>query len=383
MSEIDREKAINQEIAVIEKENNEGGKYTVSVRSFFQGNEFYYFVYQDFKDVRLVGTPPESIGKFGGDTDNWEWPRHTGDFSMFRVYGDKNGNPAEYSADNVPLQPKQHLKVNIGGVKENDFAMILGYPGRTNRWMPAGGIQQNVKFAYPAWVEGSKTGMDEMKKYMEKDEAVNLIYASKYAGVANYWKNRQGMIDALTKFQTAQAKTAQEAKFDKWANKAENKAKYGTVISTINNYYRLTNEKSRHDNYLQQLLRTSAYGTISRSIAKQFTAYANADAATREKMRPGLEEMIEAFSSEQHLPAEKDILAAQLKLYGSKSTGYNVAPVVTNIKGDVKDYVQSLFTLSLFTSKEKMMAFLDLPSEGLVTNDPMYILSNELLNHLQ
>ena len=383
MSELDREKAINQEIAVIEKENNEGGKYTVSVRSFFQGNEFYYFVYQDFKDVRLVGTPPESIGKFGGDTDNWEWPRHTGDFSMFRVYGDKNGNPAEYSADNVPLQPKQHLKVNIGGVKENDFAMILGYPGRTNRWMPAGGIEQNVKFAYPAWVEGSKTGMDEMKKYMEKDEAVNLIYASKYAGVANYWKNRQGMIDALTKFQTAQAKAAQEAKFDKWANKPENKAKYGTAISTINNYYRLTNEKSRHDNYLQQLLRTSAYGTISRSIAKQFTAYANADAATREKMRPGLEEMIEAFSSEQHLPAERDILASQLKLYGSKSTGYNVAPVVTGIKGEVKDYVQSLFTLSLFTSKEKMMAFLDLPSEGLITNDPMYILSNELINHLQ
>jgi hypothetical protein len=383
MSELDREKAINQEIAVIEKENNEGGKYTVSVRSFFQGNEFYYFVYQDFKDVRLVGTPPESIGKFGGDTDNWEWPRHTGDFSMFRVYGDKNGNPAEYSADNVPLQPKQHLKVNIGGVKENDFAMILGYPGRTNRWMPAGGIEQNVKFAYPAWVEGSKTGMDEMKKYMEKDEAVNLIYASKYAGVANYWKNRQGMIDALTKFQTAQAKAAQEAKFDKWANKPENKAKYGTAISTINNYYRLTNEKSRHDNYLQQLLRTSAYGTISRSIAKQFTAYANADAATREKMRPGLEEMIEAFSSEQHLPAERDILSAQLKLYGSKSTGYNVAPVVTGIKGEIKDYVQSLFTLSLFTSKEKMMAFLDLPSEGLITNDPMYILSNELINHLQ
>ena len=383
MSELDREKAINQEIALIEKENNEGGKYTVSVRSFFQGNEFYYFVYQDFKDVRLVGTPPESIGKFGGDTDNWEWPRHTGDFSMFRVYGDKNGNPTEYSADNLPLQPKQHLKVNIGGVKENDFAMILGYPGRTNRWMPAGGIEQNVKFAYPAWVEGSKTGMDEMKKYMEKDEAVNLIYASKYAGVANYWKNRQGMIDALTKFQTAQAKAAQEAKFDKWANKPENKAKYGTVISTINNYYRLTNEKSRHDNYLQQLLRTSAYGTISRSLAKQLTAYANGDAATREKMRPGLVEMIEAFSSEQHLSAEKDILAAQLKLYSSKSTGYNVAPVVTNIKGEVKDYVQSLFTLSLFTSKEKMMAFLDLPSEGLVTNDPMYILSNELLNHLQ
>ena len=196
MSEADREKAINAEIAAIEKENNEGGKYTVSVRSFFQGNEYYYFVYQDYKDVRLVGTPPESIGKFGGDTDNWEWPRHTGDFSMFRVYADAAGNPADYSENNVPLQPKHYLPVNVGGVKENDFAMILGYPGRTNRWMPAAGIEQNVKFAYPAWVEGAKTGMDGMKKYMNQSDVLNLVYASKYASTANYWKNRQGMIDA-------------------------------------------------------------------------------------------------------------------------------------------------------------------------------------------
>ena len=241
MNELDREKAINQEIAKIEKENNEGGKYTVSVRPFFQGNEYYYFVYQDYKDVRLVGTPPESLGKFGGDTDNWEWPRHTADFSMFRVYADANGDPADYSQNNVPLKPKHYLPVNIGGVQENDFAMILGYPGRTNRWMPAGGIDQNVKFAYPAWVEGSKTSMDAMKKYMVKSDEINLIYASKYAGVANYWKNRQGMIDALTKFGTAKTKAGQEAKFDKWANKPENKVKYGNVIATINKYYNAIN----------------------------------------------------------------------------------------------------------------------------------------------
>jgi hypothetical protein len=382
MTELEREKAINQEIALIEKENNEGGKYTVSVRSFFQGNEFYYFVYQDYKDVRLVGTPPENVGKFGGDTDNWEWPRHTGDFSMFRVYADANGNPADYSTSNVPLKPKQHLTVNIGGVKENDFAMILGYPGRTNRWMPAGGIEQNVKFAYPAWVEGSKVGMDQMKKYMDKSDAVNLIYASKYAGVANYWKNRQGMIDALSKFQTAKLKAAQEAKFNKWANSAANKAKYGNVVATINTYYALTNEKSKHDNYLQQLLRTSSYGTISRSLGKQLIGYANADAATRATMRPDLEETIKGFFAELYLPAEKDILAAQLSLYANKANGYTLAPSVIAIGGNYEKYVNSLFTLSMFTSEEKMMAFLDLPSEGMVTNDAMYALSNDLISHI-
>lgn len=384
MSEAEREKAINQEIAKIEKENNEGGKYTVSVRPFFQGNEYYYFVYQDYKDVRLVGTPPESLGKFGGDTDNWEWPRHTADFSMFRVYADANGNPADYSPNNVPLQPKHHLPVNLGGVKENDFAMILGYPGRTNRWMPAGGIEQNVKFAYPAWVEGSKTGMDNMKKYMVQSEALNLIYASKFAGVANYWKNRQGMIDALTKFGTAKTKAAQEAKFNTWANLPENKAKYGNVVATINNYYAMTNEKSRHDNYLQQLFRTSAFGTIGRTLGRQLDAYAKSDAAKRAEMAPSIMEMVDEMYKELHIPAEKDILAAQLSLYAKKA-GYALAPMVEKLaasnNGDFTQYVNEAFETSIFTSKDRIKAFLDVPNEAALANDPLQVLTLDLVSH--
>ncbi len=385
MSEAEREKAINQEIAKIEKENNEGGKYTVSVRPFFQGNEYYYFVYQDYKDVRLVGTPPESLGKFGGDTDNWEWPRHTADFSMFRIYADANGNPAEYSVNNVPLNPKHHLPVNLSGVKENDFAMILGYPGRTNRWMPAGGIEQNVKFAYPAWVEGSKTGMDNMKKYMVQSDALNLVYASKFAGVANYWKNRQGMIDALTKFGTAKSKAAQEAKFNTWANQPANQAKYGNVVATINKYYDMTNEKSRHDNYLQQLFRTSAFGTISRSLGRQLEMYTKADAAKRAEMAPAIQEMANEMFKELHIPAEKDILAAQLALYAKKA-GYTLAPTVEKLakenNGDFTNYVASAFDASIFTSIEKIKAYLANPNDVALTSDPLYVLSNDLTSHI-
>jgi hypothetical protein len=386
MSEADREKAINQEIAAIEKENNEGGKYTVSVRPFFQGNEYYYFVYQDYKDVRLVGVPPESLGKFGGDTDNWEWPRHTADFSMFRVYADRDGNPADYSLNNVPLQPKHYLPVNINGVKENDFAMILGYPGRTNRWMPAGGIEQNVKFAYPAWVEGAKVGMDNMKKYMDQSEALNLVYASKYASTANYWKNRQGMIDALTKFGTAKSKAAQEAKFDKWANKPANKAKYGNVIANINKFYALTNEKSRHDNYLTQLFRTSVYGgTIGRTMGRQLEAYVKADAAKRAVNAPKIIEVAEAMFQDLHIPAEKDLLAAQLKTYATKSTGYAIAPIVKKIgdenNNDFTKYVNAAFELSILTSIDKIKAFLQLPNEAMLANDPLFTLENDLANH--
>ena len=385
MSEADREKVINAEIAAIEKENNEGGKYTVSVRSFFQGNEYYYFVYQDYKDVRLVGTPPESIGKFGGDTDNWEWPRHTGDFSMFRVYADAAGNPADYSENNVPLQPKHYLPVNLGGVKENDFAMILGYPGRTNRWMPAAGIEQNVKFAYPAWVEGAKTGMDGMKKYMDQSDALNLVYASKYASTANYWKNRQGMIDALSKFGTSKTKAAQEAKFNAWAHKPANKAKYGNVVTTINKYYGMTNEKSRHDNYLQQLFRTTSFGTVGRTLGRQLENYVKADATKRLQMAQGIEEMAAEFFKEVHIPAEKDILTAQLKLYATKSTGYAIAPAVKKIAdendNDFTKYVNAAFDLSVFTSMDRIKAFLAIPSQGILDNDPLYSLSNNMLTH--
>ncbi|MDR7209067.1 S46 family peptidase [Flavobacterium piscis] len=383
MTETERNKIIQQEIALIEKENNEGGRYTVSVRPFFQGNEYYYFVYQDYTDVRLVGTPPESVGKFGGDTDNWEWPRQTGDFSMFRVYADKDGNPAAYSKNNVPLKPKHYLPVSIKGVKENDFAMILGYPGRTNRWMPAGGIEQNVKFAYPAWVEGAKTGMDQMKKYMDKDATVRLQYASKYASTANYWKNRQGMIDALTKAGTAAAKAEQEDKFYEWATKPANKEKYENVIPTINDYYRETNLKATHDNYLIQLLRTSAYATGPANLGNALIAYYKENDAKKAEMLPKINEIIDNIYGEFYAPLEKDVLAAQLNLYASKASEYGLAPQIAKMKsannGDFTTDIAKATETSYFTTKEKVLAFMADPKPLAIVHDPLYIISNDLL----
>lgn len=383
MTETERNKIIQQEISLIEKENSENGKYTVSVRPFFQGNEYYYFVYQDYTDVRLVGTPPESVGKFGGDTDNWEWPRQTGDFSMFRVYADKDGNPAAYSKDNVPLQPKHYLPVSIKGVKENDFAMILGYPGRTNRWMPAGGIEQNIKYAYPAWVEGAKTGMDVMKKYMDTDATVRLKYASKYASTANYWKNRQGMIDALTKAGTVDTKSEQEDKFYEWASKPANKDKYENVIPTINDYYRETNLKARHDNYLTQLLRTSSYAAGPANLGNELIAYYKENEAKRAEMLPKINTMIENIYGNFYAPLEKDVLTAQLNLYASKAAEYGLAPEIAKMKtannGDFTADVAKATEISYFTTKEKVLAFMADPKPLAIVHDPLYIISNDLL----
>ncbi len=378
MTEKERSEAIKAETAKIEEENSDGGKYVVSVRSFFQGNEYYYFVYQDYKDVRLVGTPPASVGKFGGDTDNWEWPRHTGDFSMFRVYADADGNPAEYSTDNVPLKPKHHLPVNIQGIDKDDFAMILGYPGRTNRWLPAGGIDQNVKFAYPAWVEASKQAMDVMKKYMDKDDGARLNYASKYAGVANYWKNRQGMIDALTKFQTAASKAKNESKFNKWASKKKNSS-YSNVIKDINDYYALTNDKARHDNYLRMVFRGSKFATISRSLGRVLSKYSD-DPSTIDIA----DNAIDDFIATTDLNLEMDMLNEMLSLY-TKKADYTLPEFLDeysmglNISLDL--YIESILELSIFTSEKRLNAFLSVPSKELLESDPLMVLSNELIAH--
>lgn len=382
MTEDEREAAINKEISKIQKENNEGGKYTVSVKSFYNGNEFYYFVYEDYNDVRLVGTPPKSIGKFGGDTDNWEWPRHTGDFALFRVYADQDGNPAEYSEDNVPLKPKHHLPTSIKGFKENDFAMILGYPGRTNRWMPSGGIEQNVEYAYPAWVEASRTSMDVMEKYMSEDAQVNLDYASSYAGIANYWKNRQGMIDALKQHKTAKSKRKAERKFKRWAKKNED-GKYKNVMSVINDYYDNTNEISRHNNYMSIMLR-SKLATIPYRVGQTMEYYAEQNEAKQAELMPRIKTQVTRLYDGLHMPLEKDLLAAQLHLYSEKAE--NIAPMVKEIADENGNTIEAWTTYinqsidnSIFKSEKEVNEFLDNPDAEVLAKDPLYLLSNDLL----
>ena len=377
MNEKEREAALNKEIAKIEKENSEGGKYVVSVRPFFQGNEYYYFVYQDFKDVRLVGTPPESIGKFGGDTDNWEWPRQTGDFSLFRVYTDKDGNAAPYSPNNIPLKAKRYLKVSLKGVQDKDFAMIMGYPGRTNRWESSYWVDQNVKYAYPAWVEASKTAMDAMKRFMDKDDAVRLLYASQYSSIANYWKNRQGMIDALSAHKTADKKRKAEAKFAKWAKKAENKAEYGDVLNVLSNYFEKTNTKSADENYLGMLWRASFF-------IKMPARYISLVSGAQKGGMPAdeLDKKVDNLLSEYdkiNLDVEKDILADMLKLYANKGTDVptEFKAIKAQYNGNFNKYVEDLLAKSIYRSKETAKEGAKQEAAGLAS-DPILQLSGVL-----
>lgn len=385
MSEDERNAAIEAEIKKIEAENNAGGKYVVSVRSFFEGNEYYYFVYQDFQDVRLVGTPPNSVGKYGGDTDNWEWPRHTGDFALFRVYTDKNGNPADYSPDNIPMKPKYHLPISLKGYEEGDFAMIMGYPGRTNRWMPSGGVYQNIEYAYPAWVEGSKQAMDVLKKYMDNDQKIKIDYASKYAGIANYWKNRGGMIVALKEHGTVDSKRAVEEQFNKWANEPSRKAKYGDVVEILNNYYNKTNEQARTQNYLMTLLRSANYALMPLRLGGTIQQYAmTEDKNKRNELRKSIEETINANFSSMYLPLEEEMYMKQLNLYYAKGKAGGIASYIEELgnryNGDFSTYIGEAFRNSIFTNKDKLMALLDNPDASVIENDELFKLSNVLMN---
>src|SRR5690606_19669860 len=311
----------------------------------------------------------------------WEWPRHTGDFALFRVYGDKDGNPAAYSKDNVPLKPKYHLPISIKGFKEGDFSMILGYPGRTNRWMPAAGIDQNVHYAYPAWVEASKTGMDALKKHMDQDQAVNINYASQYSRIANYWKNRQGMIDALTKHKTAATKRKLEQKFQKWANKKENRAKYADVLPTLERYYAATNEKARHDNYLTGTLRAATFAALPYSLGMGLQQYVRGNEGQRENILPRIESAVASSYEKLHLPLEIDALAAELNLYAAKAG--DIAPYIAELArengGEFTGTIREAFANSIFDTPAKINNFFANPSEELLEYHPLFKISKALL----
>lgn len=373
MTAEERKNAIEAEYKAIQNENSENGKYTVSVKDFFNGNEFYYFVYQDYKDVRFVGTPPASLGKYGGDTDNWEWPRHTADFSVFRIYADANGNPAEYSPNNVPFKPKHALPISLRGYKPGDFTMIVGYPGRTNRYLTSYGISQMVNKDYPAWVEASKLAMDVMKKYMDKDQATRLSYASQYAGVANYWKNRQGTIDAVNKNGTISEKQKVEGTYNSWASQPANEAEYSGVLKDIGAYYQQISNRNVERNYLAQLQRNARYISLAGNLGAQFKAYADMDAAAKAAAKPKLAELISRLYDGFNTKLEGEMLNAMVNLYQLKVNKDVASPTLLGMNAST---LPNVAFSSIFATKESAMNFLNNPDRLKIDADPMFKFAN-------
>lgn len=257
-TEAEKQKKIQENISFLNKTLPKEAWQENNIRTFYDGNQYLLFVIENYKDVRLVGAPPSSIGKFGSDTDNWVWPRHTGDFSLFRIYADKNNRPAVYSKDNVPYKPKHFFPISINGIKENDFTMVMGYPGRTQEYLPAIAVDQIVNSLNPVKIEVRDAALKVQDGFMRKDNAIKIQYASKYAAVANYWKKWIGETKGLKKSNAITVKQKFEAAFKEKVILAGKKAEYGNIISDFDkNYSEIRDFVLARDLFSEVVLRNS------------------------------------------------------------------------------------------------------------------------------
>jgi len=391
MDETARGAAITKKVEELKKNASEDGKYDVEVKSFFNGNEYYMFVYQQYKDIRLVGAPPSSIGKFGGDTDNWMWPRHTGDFSIFRIYTAPDGSPAVYSKDNVPMVAKKFLPISIKGYKKNDFAMIWGFPGSTDRYRNSWAVSATLNDIDPVIVKGLGIVLEKQKEGMDADNAVRIQYASNYAGLANFWKNKLGEARDLKRLDVVQKKQELETRLQKWIDAdAQRKAKYGDVLSTYADIYK----QYKDQNLYQQMWYTQLcfFGSHAFSFPGQATAIETVlkTGAKGDDLKKQMEKYKE--TSKDHFKdynnkIEQNVLAALLTLFRANIPAAQQPAIYQEIdkkfNGDINKYVAMMFEKSIFYTEAKFNAFLEKPNLKKLQKDPAFVTYNSFMDNFK
>ncbi len=372
-------------ISALEEKASEGNDYDIQVKSFYNGNEYYMFTYETFGDVRFVGAPPSSIGKFGGDTDNWMWPRHTGDFTLFRVYADKDNKPTkEFKEDNKPYQPKHSLPINIGDKRSGDFSMIFGYPGSTDRYLSSYGVKMATDIEQPSIVKLRRKVLDIYEAEMAKDEQTYINYADKQASISNYWKYFKGQTAGLKRLKVYEKKKAEEDAFESWVSKdADRKTEYGNVIKNYSDGYKATSDiilKSTYD--IEAIYRIEAVAFAWRS--SRLVSALKGDDETKQK------EAIEAYKSmaEKHFKEysetiDKQVFAAMVESY-AKDIPKDQQPakfksLVGKYKGDYNKMADKIFSKSIFTSQERMMKFLEKPKASTIEKDQLYQLAQTII----
>ncbi|HNX83574.1 MAG: S46 family peptidase [Bacteroidales bacterium] len=382
MTEAARREAIQAESAAITSEATKGTHYNARVSSFYSGNQYFLLIYEVFSDVRLVGTPPNSIGKYGHDSDNWMWPRHTCDFSVFRVYMGPDGKPAQYSKDNVPLKPKHYLPVSIKNLQKNDFAMVMGYPGTTTRYMTSYEVDEAMKITNANRVKIRGARQEIWMKDMMADPKVNIQYASKYAGSSNYWKFSIGQNAGLTRLRTAEKKAAFEAEYMKWVNAdPARKAKYGNALSLIENAVKGRAEKYNVSQYMREALSTELLGFAGQMTMLE-EALVKKDAERINGMTGRLKRSVENFYGDYNYPTDQKTTKAMLKLYRTDidpkywPSFYKL--IDTKFKGNIDAFVDNIFAKSIFVSQEKLAAFLEAPSLKVLQKDPAFIVAKSI-----
>ena len=381
MSEAERTKAIQMKGAELAKAATEGTHYEASVETFYHGNEFYLFVYEKFNDVRLVGTPPSSVGKYGGDTDNWMWPRHTGDFSMFRVYAGKDGKPAKYSADNVPLTPKHHLPVSTKGVNDGDFTMIFGYPGRTDRYLSSWGVQQAIDLYNPTVVKIRDQKLAVLRTYMESDPALNILLASNYASTANYWKYYIGQTEQLKNNKVYDKKRDLEKQFEAWiAQSPERQAKYGELFKLMAEYYDATNASVVNNVFMMEGIERGPSSALFAYRMGRTLERAVKDRDMLKKNIAGIEEMARENFAEFHAGVDRDLMMALWKLYMNDVPKAQQPKFLQDMNGDasaLEAFAKNAYENSIYMDAKRFAAFLENPDSATLANDPLTKVAND------
>ena len=367
MSEEEREALVEKNSAkLVEEAVAEGKGLRASVEPLFYGNKYYMFVFRRYTDVRLVGAPPSSIGKFGGDTDNWMWPRHTGDFSIFRVYADKDNNPAAYSEDNVPYKPKKYFHIAAGGVKEGDFTFVYGFPGSTREYIMSEGVRYVSDVTNPAKIALRTMRLDVQKKYMDADQAVRIQYSSKNAGVSNAWKKWQGEMKGIVRLGTVARKQAFEARFMEWAEGTE----YEGIIPALDSLYKALEPYNYALDYYNESARTIELVQFASRAVK--AAEGGSDSALK---------AVEAtFYKDYFLPIDKESFVAVMNAY-KDNVPVDFRPpyfdsTLAVYGGSIEKWADDLFSASVFADRAALEA-MDCAAVAALQDDPAVVFGRE------
>lgn len=384
-SEADRATKISENTKTLIKERKGDRDVEVEIVPFYHGNQYILFVYDVYKDVRLVACPPWGIGKFGADTDNWTWPRHKGDFCIFRVYTAPDGSPAEYSEDNIPMKSKHFLPISLKGVKPGDYTMILGYPGSTDRYSTSGAVKSVIEQEGPAIIACRTTKLDQYRKHMDADPAVFIKYASKQASVSNYWKYYIGQVKQLQRNKVFEKRANQEVAFQKWMNEnSDRKAQYGDIFNDIDQYWNHQAKYTKATIYHREAgwrggeavafaVRFRQLNNIIENKTAQYEIAARAEA-----MKGAVQNYFKDYDKE----TDRDVTIALLNLFYKDINPEQLPAMIKKIgdknSGDFTQFVNNAFAKSIFVDAEKLNNWIENPKS--LTKDPIFALMSEIIN---
>ncbi len=390
MSFEDRQRAISRISSTIEQEAVQGTHYQAQVRSFFESNQYHLFVYETFRDVRLVGVPPQALGKFGGDTDNWMWPRHTADFTLYRVYSGPDGKPASYAEENIPLKPRHFLPISLRGVEDDDYAMVIGYPGTTNRYRTSTEVAYTMNATNAIRVDVREKKLDIIREYMTTSQKARIQYANKFAGSSNYYKYSIGQNQGLVNLDVIAKKKAEEEAFLQWvAGSSARKAKYGEALNMINAAFEDIEDEVAQEYLSESLIRGPEIFMFAYRARALYNLLDNPvqNKERIEQIAAAIEESLDAFYKDYDAGTDQKLAATLMRLYAERTPSrYHPAffgNIFSKFKGDFDKYAAQMFSKSAFPHREKLSALLKNPTRKAFDKDLAFVASGDVFEMLR